>query len=225
MAVMTEEAKPLFDNSRAALAFALNHSRSRYSAPLMNKAMAEVGHPVREIVLGDGTKIKVAVPKRRRPTDPQLRGMDGIAQAGMILLHLSKLPRPKQLVLIAGTLKPLLPCDCNSPCCAGTMPNHEWVEVVKEICEHLKDEAHLSRKRGKKGFSTHPVMRRALVEKHFIPGKRIILSELADLCNVSEATVVAHRKPIEEFLDRTDKDGMTALDILLTRAGIVGSLD
>lgn len=216
------EGGALFDSSRKALLFALNATaRSRYSAPLMNKMMAD--GKVRRIELADGTKMTVAVPRRRR--NENLIGMDGVAQAGMILLQLAKLPRPKQLVLIGSTLQSQLPCSCRSPCCRGYKMNSEWAQAIEELCDVLKNEANVTKKKGVKGFSTPPMMRRALVEKHFIPGKRIVLAELADACDVTEATVIKHRKLITEYLERADKDGWTALDASLTKAGIVGALE
>src|SRR5437899_481750 len=118
---MTE---PLFDSTRKALRFALNHHMA-LPRPAMNKLMAD--GKVQRIVLADGSKITLAAPRATaRPGSEQLHGLDGAATAGMVLLHLAQLPEPQQLVLMAGSMPATLPCSCRSACCVGEKRNGEW---------------------------------------------------------------------------------------------------
>lgn len=211
-------AEPLFDSTRAALRFALNHHMA-LPRPAMNKMMAD--GKVMRITLADGSKITVAQP-RGRPRNEQLKGLDGAGTAGMILARLAGLPEPHQLTLMAGSMPAYLPCACGAPCCAREKVNPEWSRAIGKLCDHLRDEAELTKIKGKKGLSTSPVMRRALVEKFFIPKRHIVLEDLARVCGVSEQTVVAHRKPILAYLEKAESQGWRALDVDLSEIGIVG---
>lgn len=214
---MTE---PLFDSTRAALGFALNHHLA-LPRPLMNRMMAD--GRVRRIELADGTKITVAVPNGP-PRSESLRGLDGAAQAGMICAQLATLPEPQQLILMATVLPAMDPCSCRAPCCVGTRPNAAWARAVMRICAHLKEEAQLSKVKGKKGLSTSPELRRALVEKFFLPRQEISLAALAERCNVTENTLHAHRRPIITYLAKTQEAAWVAIGEVFDESGIVGTI-
>lgn len=213
--------EPLFDSPRKALRFALGHHLA-LPRPQMNKMMAD--GKVMRIELADGTKITVAAPKGK-PRHESLRGLDGAGTAGMILQKLALLPEPQQLATMASSLQAYLPCACRAPCCLGSRPNAEWSRVVGKLCDYLRDEALLSAIPGKKGMSTKPEMRRALVEKYYAPERKLVLADLAKACHVSQQTVISHQKPIRAFLERQEDAGWRAIDELLAEAGIVGQLD
>lgn len=219
VAVMTV-VEPLFDSPRKALHFALNYHLA-LPRPQMNKMMAD--GKVQRIELADGTKITVAMP-RASPRSAQLRGLDGAATAGMILQRLAELPEPQQLVLMASQMQATLPCSCKAPCCAGFRPNVDWTRCVYKLCVHLAEEAQLSKIKGKKGLSTLPAIRWALVEKYFVPKKRIVLAELAESNSITEQTVIKHRRPIITFLEKEERAGWRTFDELLSEAGIVGTM-
>lgn len=187
----------------------------------MNKMMAD--GKVQRITLADGSKITVATPKGP-PRNAQLKGLDGAATAGMILAQLSALPEPQQLVLMASSMQAVLPCACRAPCCAGSKQNPEWSRAIDRLCSYLRGEAELTKVKGKKGFSTHPLMRRKLVEKFFLPKREIVLAELAEKCGVTEQTVIAHRRPIVTYLERTEQAGWHAFDLIMAESGMVGFL-
>jgi len=186
----------------------------------MSKMMAD-GALVRK-ELEDGTRITTAMRPRR--TEP-LHGLDGAAQAAFILRQLDGLTQPQKDCVIAQYKAWVLPCACRNPCCSGYRKNAGWSEAVDRLCEHLKTTAELSRIKGRKGLSTHPQMRRALVERFFIPGKVLILAELAERCGVTPQTVITHKKPIEEHLRITLREALAQVDQILCTLGIVGSLD
>lgn len=208
----------LFDSTSAALRFALNYSGAM-PRPVMNKMTAD-GSPQRK-ELGDGTRVTAV---RRRRNEP-LRGLDGAAQAAMIAKQLDYLSPSQKDCVIAQHKQWVLPCSCRSPCCSGYMRNPGWAEAVERLCLHLKEQAELTRVRGRKGLSTPPMMRKALVERFFIPGRAMVLSELADRCDVTPQTVITHKKLIESELEAQLRAGMVSLDQILSTIGIVGLLD
>jgi len=215
----------LFDSTHSALRFALNYSAST-PRPTMNKMAADGSLQRKEIVTPGGKKIKVTTGSQmRRMANAPLRGLDGAAQAALIAKQLDYLTDPQKNCVIAQHKAWVLPCACKSPCCSGYRKNTGWNKAVEELCTHLRDEAELSRVKGRKGLSTHPTMRRAIVERFFVPGKRMVLSELAEQCGVTQQTIITHKKPIEQFLTDTLREAMTHLDTILNTLGIVGHLD
>lgn len=214
---------PLFDSTHAALKFALNYS-SGIPSPLMNRMAAD--GKLQRVQLESGERVTVGVGMRmRRPKRPSLRGLDGAAQAAMIAQELNHLDEAQKHSIIAAFKQWVLPCACRSPCCMGFRRNPGWVASITALCEILKNEAQLSRVRGKKGLSTHPLMRQALVERFFIPEKPMVLADLAEKCNVTPATVIAHKKPIEQYLSEQQSLGLREIDQTLSLLGIVGSFD
>lgn len=210
---------PLFESTRAALRFALNHQQSLPS-PVMTRMMVKHSR-LKLIELADGRKIQVST-KRGRPKDEQLKGLDGSGQAGLILASVARLQHAQQLVVIARSLPATLTCNCRRPCCRGRKPNPEWAEPIERICEYLRDEAALSKVRGKKGLGTHPALRRALVEKHFMPGRDMTLEQLARMFDLTEKTVSTHQKPIRAWLEAQEAAAWSALDERMSVSGLVG---
>lgn len=141
----------------------------------------------------------------------------------MILQEFARLKPWPALALMCRAKAPRIACSCTRICCSGFKPNEDWAAAVDALCFILKHEAELSRKRGKKGLSTHPALRRSLVERFFDPARRFVLRELAESVSVSEMTVMVHKKPIEEFLRDQEQQGWQELDLLLQEAGIVGA--
>ena len=191
--------------------------------PAMNKMVAD--GKMQKIELADGSKIIVAVMgKTKAKRSEQLKGMDGVAQAGMVLYHLARLPEAQQLVLIAQSVPSALSCACRAPCCSGWRPNPPWTRAILVLCDYLRDEAKLSVLPGKRGMSINPLMRRQLIEKFFVPNREIILSKLAAQCGVSEQTVTRARAPIDTYLEKNERAGWRAFDEHLGAAGIVGHI-
>ena len=198
----------MFDTSKKALAFALNHSRDSTGQPLMLK----YANSLSEKSAGVTTKNFDA---------ERLNREDSIILSGMILGHLATLPPYQQAALVATAARRTYPCACRQPCCSGFKPNKDWVDAVKQLCEHIRHTTDaMHHNSGKKRIHTNPQLRRMLVEKHF--GQHYVLADLAEQFQITEATVINHRKPITLMLTNAQKDGQSALDEALTRAGIVG---
>jgi hypothetical protein len=212
---------PLFESTRAAIRFALNHQQSLPS-PVMSRVMVARSR-LKLIELADGRKIEVTV-RKGRAKDDQLKGLDGSAQAGMILQAVSRLTHAQQLVVIVRSTPASITCSCRRPCCRGRRPNPQWTEPVEFLCEYLRTEAKLSKVKGKRGLSTPPMLRRLLVEKHFLPGREMTLVEIARTFDITEATVIQHQKPIRAWLESQEGHAWRALDARMSASGIVGFL-
>jgi len=211
---------PLFDSTAGALRFALNFTSSPPS-PVMNRMMAD-GQLLR-VEMEDGSKVTVSPGHLRRGQVQIPRGLDGAGQAALIAKQLDHLQPIQKACVIARYKEWKLSCSCRAPCCSGYRKNPVWSIEITHICAYLKDHAELSRIKGRKGLSTPPQMRMALVERFFVPEKILVLAELADACGVTPQTVITHKKPIERFLYDTLRDGICKVDEILNVIGIVGS--
>nr|WP_314363425.1 hypothetical protein [uncultured Achromobacter sp.] len=170
----TQEApEPLFSSAHAALTFAYNHQNEIYDRPLM----ARMAHGAPS---GSGKG---------------LGGVDGAAQAGLILAAVQKLPRLYQAILVAR----FSPRTDRCKCCQGTVDRHDWVAAVREISDAAASDA----------LSAHPtarILRDAIVARYF--GKEVMLSDAANRAGVSVATATNHNGKIKLWLhgSRTTKE-------------------
>lgn len=162
----------LFSTSHAALTFAMNFSCQQYDPPAMSKMM-------RGPMIGTGKG---------------LVGLDGAAQAGMILAQLDDLPALHKAVLIARTAPNSLPCSCGARCCSGHRPNDDWTRAIAYITQEALGVL--------AGCVSHYRLRRMIVEKCFGAGSSI--SDMADKCGVSRDTASDHNARILRWL-RGDK--------------------
>jgi hypothetical protein len=221
----SEPIEPLFDSTRNALRFALDYHLA-LPRPLLNKMMDD--GKVHWIELADGSKIAFAAPKSTRKAgkrrSEQLNGLDGAATAGIILSHLARQPDAEQFALIAHTATAMLPCACRRPCCMGYAPNPTWLRSINGLCDWLRDEAKQSTLfPRKKGMSTRPEMRQAIVRRFFLPDARLVIAEIARALNVSEPTVYAHQKTITASLEDLLDKGWGRFAEAMDRAQIVGA--
>lgn len=212
----------LFDSTGAALLFALNFTSST-PRPVMNRMVAD--GMLRLVEKEDGRKVVVAKrgsPKQQREA---LRGLDGAGQAALIAKQLDYLEPAQKDCVIARYKAWKLPCSCRAPCCSGYRKNPAWSQAISRICVSLKEDAELSRIKGRKGLSTPPQMRTALVERFFVPEKLLVIAELAERCGVTPQTVMTHKQPIEKYLYETLRLGISQMDQILNQLGIVGQID
>lgn len=215
--------RPLFDSSRAALVFALNATGPGMPRPFMNKAMSESRGSSNAVRDGDFSETKPK-PTQKLTGMSGLGGMDKVAQAGLILRQLARLPFEQQSVLMGLLTQSRTPCACRSPCCQGWRAKPSWSVAVFNTCYFLRDEAAQARTPGKKGVSTHPGLRQSLVEQFFtcVPKSLIDMAMEFDLTSM---TVAKHRAIIMGRLNEIEREAWAGIHPLLDAAGITGSLE
>lgn len=230
----TEEVKeaPLFDSSRKALEFALNAVKVKMPSPFMNKAMAEVKVKKRRmkkagVMAKNATALALldleeAPRSSRKPHEARMpTGLEAAAQAGFILRQLDRLEPAHRTVLYGVVITAYDPCECRAPCCSGERLNPRWASAVKETCEILKGVGDITKTAGKRGLSTHPAMRWALVEQ-FYTKRAIRVADIARHCRVALMTVTKHREWINTYLEQTEQEAWLAVDAIFDQVGITG---
>lgn len=168
-----------FDNSRKALAFALNAHHVTVPQPYMNKVMSQIAakkprakskalERLRE--LEREAEVEAQKGRRLLAGPWPARGLDKAHLAGYILHHFATLDRVHQVVLMVRVMTAALPCTCGAPCCGGWRPVDRWVQSLDELCELTKQQALIIANDGaipgaplKVGLSTQPALRRQII--------------------------------------------------------------
>lgn len=225
---MTERPdRALFSDVRAALTFALNFEDNTIPGPVMNREMA--------ITVPDRAKAEAAarsytVGARRAsntsltPKSVPLGGtQDRAVMAGWILHRFIQLEVVQRLVLTLTVMRPRIPCSCGSACCRGWTIKLQWVEAVRILAEHLKEQAKLDQEPGKRGYSVDPRLRTLLVEDYAKkPERRASLATMADITECSTATVARHRALIHGYLAQAEDAAWAELAAIFDAHGITG---
>jgi len=231
--------KPIFDSVQAALRFALNADQVTMPRPFMNKAMAEVkvkpkkvkkrraGEELMNSDLVSAEELLAREQERgeqRRSSDrPRMpTGLDAAATAGFILATLARLDLEHQAVLTGLLARPTDTCPCQRPCCRGWLFNPRHSHAVKQICHIIKETGDVTRTPGKKGLSTPPAMREAIVRDYFLGGKATVM-DFASTGGVTLKTAAAHRAWIVQWLELTEAAAILEADAIFDSAGIVGA--
>ncbi|MBP6018784.1 MAG: DNA-binding protein [Burkholderiaceae bacterium] len=196
---------PLFASAHNALLFAFNFSGQQYERPMMNR-MAD--DPVAHVSKG-------------------LSGMDGAAQAGMIMSKILKLPPLHQYIVFATYAPRLIDCSCDRPCCTGRKPNEYWHACIRMIEEAAITQALT-------GCISHRVLRRGIVQREF-GDKNVVLSTLAERAGVSETTAISHNTKVRWWLNGRPKgknqeavsgvktEAISLMEQVLINDGLVGT--
>ena len=156
-------------------------------APLFLSAHAAI----RFAVTRDGSPAR---PIQSRLTDAStgardLAGLDGAAQAGMIMNILGALGPLAVATLVADVAPRSMPCTCRRSCCSGHMANAKWREAVDTIAQAATSIT-----------STHIgyALRSALVVKLY--GGKTSLVEIADTMHLDRNTVSKYHGQIHRWL-------------------------
>lgn len=229
---------PEFDDTRKALAFAFNAHRS--AAPPRPAASAAMSaapgkkpkkprtKKAREEA--EAERLERADAERRQlvravfggPRAPRTEERDRAARAGLILAVVDRLDEAHRTVLAARLVESHSPCSCRSPCCSGRAVSLRWSTAIGAICDMLKDRADLLRVPGKRGLSTLPQLRRAVVQSHFDPRADGTIVALAAHAGVSAVTAAKHRAAIVEWLEAAETEAWQQAALLLDQAGVTG---
>jgi len=181
---------PIFTSAHSALMFAFNFSHGTLKKGFLAKALP--------------------------PSAPGkgLAGLDGAAQAGMILLELSQLTRVRREIVTGRFAPQSKPCTCRAACCSGVRPTSDWSDAIHWLTDYVLGA-------GLTGNISHYRLRLAVVGRYF--GLRESFVELADRLGVHRATVSELNKRVVEHLRGEERPAMYELDDRLKKAGIVAS--
>ncbi|MCM1223724.1 MAG: hypothetical protein NC548_55665 [Lachnospiraceae bacterium] len=200
---MTE---PLFNSADSALKFAFNFSGQHY-AKTMLIPIASNG-----ICLG---------------------GLDGAAQAGIILAEVKKLGKITEALLTARYAPAWLPCDCGHSCCSGKVKNRKWVDAIPYIVLEMSRHCFKGKERHTtlilvQAYYVYLQTQRKIHQKEKEP--KYDYTALADIAGVHPTTVKRNMLEITRFLRGTRrKQGMDAVAYMraeeaLIEKGIVGEM-
>lgn len=142
-----------------------------------------------------------------------LGGLDGFAQAGMILGAVARHTRPHPDILAARYLAPAIPCDCGRACCRGSRYSASWGAAVEALSGYV----------GEKLPATLPyrLLRQGVVRKHF--GDKVRLGEIADACRLHRNTASGHASRILTLLRADERQALFAIRADLESAGVIGA--
>lgn len=150
-----------------------------------------------------------------------LGGMDGAAQAGMVLGELKRSGMLIEQVLTARLAMRAFICSCRSPCCSGSRPNDTWREAVSYMSDHVY-QLMQSTHSGKRGMEDNYRLRKMMTGKYF--GIEVDVKEIAKRAEVSERTAHQHRKAIYGHLHRIESNAWIEIEARLVSVGIVSSI-
>ena len=114
-------------------------------------------------------------------------GLDGAAQAGMIMSMLAPVGPIQIAVLIASSAPRSVPCECRRPCCSGRKLNHYWRTAVDTL-------AHESARALPAGSKSSYALRSALLVKIYGGGQSF--KHIADELKMDEETVSRQHRAI-----------------------------
>lgn len=237
-----DETLPPFDDSRRALAFALNAHERDVRSPAANRVMAQGAKKapgkaarrrqerLRKLAEGEvppdvleGCRRSSGPADDRREARERWLGMPRAAQAGLILREFGKLDPEQRAVLEGRLTRSHVPCSCGRPCCSGRAEVPRWSAAVERTCAMLRESMDVVRQPGKRGLSSHPELRRAVVRAHYM-GMQPGLAEFAEMAGVSEYIAAKHRSWILEALARVEEEAWLQVDAMFDAAGITGTI-
>jgi hypothetical protein len=194
-----QDDEPLFKSAHAAVTFAVNYSSTDHveRSPASKAADDHKG--------GGGKG---------------LIGVDGAAQAGMILSNVRAIGDLYEACIIARVAKKRLVCSCGALCCSRSKPNLLWMDAINNVAMVAKSHLENMRVDGKRGVADNPALRRAIVAKYF--GEQVRIKELAKACEVSDVTVSVHIGKIHKLLKRAEHEAWELLEERLRALGVVG---
>lgn len=186
------EAPPIFTSVHGALMFAFNFTHGSLKKNALAQAQGGGGS-------GRG-----------------LGGLDGAAQAGMILAEIFTMLELRRRVLEAKFSPQSQPCSCKSACCKGARDTAAWREAIDWLTEYVLRE-------GLTGTISHHRLRRALVVRKFADKPQSFIT-IADACGVHRVTASQYNKAVVEHLRVVERAAMNEIEgRLKTNGVIVGS--
>lgn len=176
--------QPLFESAHDALLFAFNYAGQQSPrTPLTGL--------IQRGALGSGKG---------------LHGVEGAAQAGIILAHYATLQKPHQHILRVRFGRNEQPC----PHCQIIGPCAEWVEAVDALS------------RAPELDGVHRAARHLMVEKAVCGIKGISVSAIASNFKLVERTLQKQMQTFRRRMEKLEAEAMNEVDNLLRDMGVVG---
>lgn len=141
-----------------------------------------------------------------------LAGLDGAAQAGMVLGEIDRLSILSRNLLRGRYGVRTNNCSCKAPCCNGYRVNGSWGEAVDYLAEYLLL-AELHEK------IWHQKLRRALIIRYF--DVKQPFTEIATSCGLKRDTASNYYKRVVEHLRKQERHAFVTIDARLQAVGIV----
>lgn len=148
-------------------------------------------------------------------SDRGLAGLDGAAQAGMVLCEVDRLSLLSRNLLKGRYTVQLEPCGCMKSCCRGTKENAGWKEAVEYLTEYVLIAELIP------GNIRHHSLRRALVVRFL--GIKQSFPTIATSCGLKRHTASDYYKAVVEHLRKQERHAFAAIEAKLTAAKIVVS--
>lgn len=140
-----------------------------------------------------------------------LGGLDGYAQAGMILSSMGDLCELHRHILTAR-FSPPIRGDCPH-CSGGVIHNKRWLTAIDAIADFVGQEVQSSK--------THKRLREGIVRRHF--GDKVRLIEIAKACGIHANTASNHGNKILSILKTQEKQARFEIRAVLESSGVVGN--
>lgn len=166
---------PPFRSARAAILFAVTREGSP-SRPLASRMVA--------------TRIDVTSGGR------DFVGLDGAAQAGMILSVIEGLGRVPMAIVVAETAPRSTPCHCRAPCCMGKKANRYWRDAIDTLAQ---DSASLFPPRVRYALRAELLVK--IFSKTGSGHTSVTLKAVADDLEMDVDTVSKHHKAMVRWLN------------------------
>lgn len=157
-----------------------------------------------------------------KSTGRGLGGMDGAAQAGMVLSKLHECgPLPENL-LIAKVAPRSIPCSCGAPCCSKARPNLQWSQAHGYVTDYCLVTVRKS-STGTRGLMFNYQLNAALVLKYL--GSHQSIKEISEGAEVSLQTAHSHKKILFSLLKSKESEAWQNIEQRLIVAGITNPIN
>lgn len=182
----------LFASTHAALVFAYNYVAQPPPGPIGQLYRAPGEHNI-----GSGKG---------------LVGLDGAAQAGMVLNEVRELGPGSAHILTARFAPRTRPCACRAPCCVGQVRTPRWEEAIRFMTEQALGQL--------SGCVSNYRLRRGVICRYF--GERVNMSELAEHAGCNRDTASDQNARLATWLRKEEARALHDIDQRLKSAGMVG---
>lgn len=148
-----------------------------------------------------------------KPVGRGLSGLDGAAQAGMVLAEVAALePKVRGQIIIARYTVREIQCPCQRLCCRGFRESIDWLAAISLIAESARTDV-------LQGTIVDFFSRHAIVRRHF--GDKRSFKEISDISGIPKDTVSQHSAKVVPWLKSEEKRALYAIEGRLKTSQII----